>query len=154
MTWLHCVQPSVASLSGRVVALRLVYLRISPGARTLGRCRAAERAMHALLVVIVAEYFRRARQVERVPEKHLIEDLAPDRANQPFDGRMRDRDVGHRFYFLDVEYPQVGKPAVKPKQGIVVGTEVFRQRLSGHGTVKHSAYAHAVNGCRSHAEAD
>src|SRR5258708_15704257 len=107
----------------------------------LGRCRPAEGAMNALLVVIAAEHFELPREIEGVPEKHLIEDLAPDRANQPFDERMRDRDVGHRFYFLDVEHPQVGKPAVKAKQGIVVGTEVFRQRLSGHGVVENATNA-------------
>jgi hypothetical protein len=82
--------------------------------------------MHALLVVITAKHFQLARQVERVPEKHLIEDLAPDGADQPFDERMRHRDVGNRSDLLDVEYPKIGKPTVKPEQGIVVGAELFR----------------------------
>lgn len=81
--------------------------------------------MHALLVVIAAKHFQLARQVERVPEKHLIEDLAPNRADQPFDKWMRNRDVRNRFYLLDFEHPQVGKPTVKPEQGIVVGAEIF-----------------------------
>src|ERR1700688_4440365 len=97
----------------------------------LGRRRAAERAMNALLVVIAAEYFQVARQVERVPEKQLIEDLTPDRADQPFDERMRHREVGNRFDFLDVEYPKIGKPMVKPEQGIAVGAEIFRLGLTG-----------------------
>ena len=46
--------------------------------------------MRALLVVIAAEHFQLARQVERVPKKHLIEDLAPDGADQSLDERMRD----------------------------------------------------------------
>jgi hypothetical protein len=44
--------------------------------------------VHVLRVVIAAEHFQLARQGERVPEKHLIEDLAPDRADQPFDEWM------------------------------------------------------------------
>ena len=63
--------------------------------------------MNALLVVIAAQHCELPREIERVPEKYLIEDLAPDSADQPFDERMLDRDVGHRFDFVDVEYLQV-----------------------------------------------
>ena len=69
--------------------------------------------MYLLPVVIAAEHFQLARQVERVPEQHLIEDLAPDRADQPLDERMRNRGVGHQFYFLDVEHPQAGEPTAE-----------------------------------------
>ena len=110
--------------------------------------------MHALRIVIAAERFELARQVERIPEQHPIENLTPNGTDQPLDERMRGRGVGCRFNFLDVEYPQIGKPAVKAKQGIVVNAEVFRQSLSSHGVVKHPAYTHAINGCVSHAEAD
>ena len=60
--------------------------------------------MHALLVVIASERFQLARQVERAPEKQLIEDLAPDRADQPFDKWMRHRDVRNRFDLVDAEW--------------------------------------------------
>jgi len=73
----------------------------------LGRCRAADQAMHALLVVIAAEHFELPREIEGIPKKHLIEDLAPDGPDQPFDERMRDRGIGHRYDFLNVQYSQV-----------------------------------------------
>ena len=71
--------------------------------------------MNALLVVIAAEHFQLPREVECIPEEHLIEDLAPDGADQPFDERMRNRGIGNGFDLLNFKYPQVGKPAVKPE---------------------------------------
>jgi len=53
--------------------------------------------MYALLDAITAKRCQLAHNVERVPEKHLIEDLSPDSADQLFDERMRHRSVGNRF---------------------------------------------------------
>ena len=58
--------------------------------------------MHALLIVITAKHFQLARQVERVPERYLIEDLAPDGVDQPFDERMQHRDLEATTSLLDV----------------------------------------------------
>ena len=82
--------------------------------------------MHARGIVIIPECLQLARQVERVPEQHLVEILAPDRADQPFDERMRNRDVRNGFDLLDLEYPQVGEPTVESKQRVMVGADVFR----------------------------
>jgi hypothetical protein len=62
--------------------------------------------VHALLVVIAAKHFQPARGVE---DSRKTSDRGPraGSANQPFDERMRDGGVGHRFNFLYVEYPQV-----------------------------------------------
>ena len=38
--------------------------------------------MHARRVVIIPECLQLARQIERIPEQHLVEILAPDRADQ------------------------------------------------------------------------
>ena len=80
-------------------------------------------------VVIIGECFQLSRQIERVPEKHVIEIFAADGADQPFDERMRNRRVRNRFDLLDREDAQVGEPAVKAKQRIVVGANVLRCRL-------------------------
>ncbi len=110
--------------------------------------------MNALLVVIVADHFQLSREIERVPEKHLIEDLAPDGADQPFDERMRHRSVGNRFYLPDFEYAQVGKPAVKAKQRVVVSAQMFWSRLARHSVIEHPAHTQAINRCGSHPKAD
>ena len=50
---------------------------------------AVERAMDAALIVINLEVLQLALQVELVPKEHVVKILAPDRADQPFDKRMR-----------------------------------------------------------------
>lgn len=55
-----------------------------------------ERAVNARRVVIVPEWLQLPRQVDRVPEEHAIEIFAANRADQPFDERMRNRDVRDR----------------------------------------------------------
>ena len=56
----------------------------------------------------------------------LLEIFAANRADQPFDERMRNRDVGNRLDPVDFEYTKVRKQAVETKERIVVGTDVFR----------------------------
>src|SRR5438876_404479 len=98
-----------------------------------------ERPMNAMSVVIVAELLQLPRQVHRVPEEYPIEVLTPDRSDQPFDERMRDRSVRNRLDLLDLEDAQVGEPTVEAKQGVVVGTQMPRKRLSGDDLVEHPA---------------
>src|SRR4249920_2641954 len=95
----------------------------SGGGRARAVCRrgAGERAMNAMRVVILSELSQLARQVHRVPEKHPIQVLTPERADQPLNERVGDRSVRNRLDFLDLEYAQVGEPAVESKQRVVVG---------------------------------
>ena len=87
---------------------------------------AFERAVNAGRVVIVPERLQLPRQVDYIPEEHAIEIFVANGADQPFDERMRNRDLRNRFDLLDFEYAQVGEPTVKAKQRIVVGADVFR----------------------------
>ena len=82
--------------------------------------------MRTVRVVIIPEFNQLARQVRRVPEKYSIKIFAADSADQAFDERMRNRYVGHRLDLIDFKYAQVGEPAVKTKQRVVVGAEMFR----------------------------
>ena len=52
--------------------------------------------------------------------------------NQPFDERMRDRDF---------EDTQVGEPAVKSKQRVMIGADVLRARVAGNGVIEHPTHA-------------
>jgi len=67
------------------------------------RCVPVERAVHAMRVVISSECVQLPRQVERVPEKYAVEILAAHRADQPFDERVRYRDVWNQLDLLDLE---------------------------------------------------
>jgi hypothetical protein len=89
-----------------------------------GRC-AIERAVDAIRVVIVRELAQLSRQVQSVPEEYPIKTFTPDCSNQPFDERMRDRGIWNRLDFVDLEDAQVGEPAVKPKEWVMIGAESF-----------------------------
>ena len=77
--------------------------------------------MNALVVVIIRESVQLSRQVDRIPEKHAVQVLAPDRPDQALYEGMRDRGVWNRLDLIDLEYTQVGEPAVKAKQRIMIG---------------------------------
>src|SRR3984893_10459373 len=62
------------------------------------------------------------RRSRKIPDQ----DTPPDRSDQPFDERMRDRSVRNRLDLLDLQHAQIGEPTVKAKERIVIGTEVFR----------------------------
>src|SRR6202030_1944892 len=90
-----------------------------------------------------------ARQVHGVPEKYPIKVLTPDRSDQPFDERMRDRSVRNRLDLLDLQHAQIGEPTVKAKERIVIGTEVFRLASPDGRAIEHAAPRHAINACRA-----
>jgi hypothetical protein len=54
-------------------------------------------------------------KIEAVPEEGLVEILAPKRADQPLDERMRARQEGDGLEFIDVENSQIRSPAMKPE---------------------------------------
>src|SRR6202022_3951405 len=118
------------------------------------RRRATERAVDAIRVVIVLVFLQLARQVHGVPEKYPIKVLAPDRSDQPFDERMRDRSVRNRLDLLDLQDAQIGEPTVKAKEGIAIGTEVFWLGSPGGGAIEHAAHRHAINACGGDAKPD
>src|ERR1700730_12968947 len=106
--------------------------------------RATERAVDAIRVVIVLVFVQLARQVHGVPEKYPIEVLTPDRSDQPFDERMRERSVLNRLDLLDLQHVQIGEPTVKAKERIVIGTKVFWLESPGGGAIEHAAHRHAI----------
>ena len=69
--------------------------------------------MHAVCVVIIRECVQLSRQVDRVPEEHVIEIFTADGADQPFNKWMRDRRVRNRLDLLDLKDAQDGEPAVE-----------------------------------------
>ena len=82
--------------------------------------------MYPKRIVVIAEFVQLTIQVDGVPEEHAIKIFSANRADQPFDERMRDRDVGNRFDLIDFEYPKVGEPPMKAKEWVMIGADVFR----------------------------
>src|SRR5712691_110681 len=98
-------------------------------------------------VVIIPEFIQLLREVDRVPEEHAVEIFAANGADQPFDERMRNRNVGNRLDLLGLEYTEVGEPTVETEQRIVVGADVLRSRLGSSGAIEHPANRDTVNIC-------
>ena len=115
---------------------------------------ATERAVYAMGIVIVLVFAQLARQVDGIPEEHTVKILSPDRPDQPFNKRMRDRSEWNRLELLDLHHAQVSEPAVKAEKRIVIGTEVFRFTLPGGGSIEHSARRNAIDACGADAKAD
>ena len=72
--------------------------------------------MHAVLVVIDPELFQLALQIDRIPKEQSVKIFSANGTDHPFDKRMRNRDVRNRLDLIDLEYPQVGQPAVEAEQ--------------------------------------
>ena len=110
--------------------------------------------MDAATVVIDSKRFELSLQIKRIPEENVIEILAPQRADQPFDERMRYRYRGHRLDFVDFKYTQISEPPVKAEEWIMVSTDVLRRGLTRNGAVKHPTNGDAVDVRTFHSKAN
>ena len=54
-----------------------------------------------MFVVIASEFVEIPREFDHLPEKHVVEVLVPDRADQPLNERMRNWGVRNRLDLLD-----------------------------------------------------
>lgn len=95
--------------------------------------------MAALMIVEFFEVMQFSSQVTSAPERYMIEILSPDCADQAFYKRMRERYIGHRLDFANLEYPKIGLPPMEMEQRIVVTADVFGRigptdRLAKHPT--------------------
>ena len=84
-------------------------------ARSFSRSAAAERLVNAIFVVINSVLFQLSLQVDRVPDQHVIKKLSSNRPDQSFYERMGQRYMWDRLDLLDLEYAQVGPPAMETK---------------------------------------
>ena len=71
--------------------------------------------MNAIVVVIISELFQLSRQVDGVPDQHVVKKLPPYRPDQPFHERMGHGYVRDRLDLFDLEYAQVGEPTMETK---------------------------------------
>src|SRR5262249_13535776 len=57
---------------------------------------------------------------------------------------MRQRNVRHSLDFLHLENAQIGLPLVEPIQLILIGIQVFRQRLRMNDSIGHSVQGDVI----------
>ena len=88
--------------------------------RILFRRSAVQRSVDAMTVIIILEIESLHLQISGRPEQRAVETFTSDGTDQSFNEGMRHRDVGHRFDFLHLEYPEIGLPLVEPEQWIVI----------------------------------
>lgn len=96
-------------------------------------------------IVVIHEVGKFSLEIPLVPEKSFVEVLAANRANESFDERMRHRDSGEGFDLRNVQNPEIGSPAMKCVQRVVIGAEVFRGRMTPNDAVEHPTQHGAVN---------
>jgi hypothetical protein len=74
----------------------------------------------AMLIKISLEIEELCLQIQRCPEERPVQALATYRADQPFNQRMRQRDIGYCLDFRYVQDAQIGLPLLKPIRRIVI----------------------------------
>ena len=110
--------------------------------------------MRAVGVVIVPEGGEFLLKVGGVPIDPLVQTLLAQCADEPFDKRMRYRNVRDGGDWVDAQDPQIGLPAVELEQGIMISTEPPGPTLPRDGLVEHTAERWTVDGNGLHAKAD
>ena len=113
-----------------------------------------QRRMRPMSIVEVLEFEQFLFQVGRGPEQDSVQAFSSQGADQPFDKRMRHRNIRNTLDLAHAQHPQVGLPLVEPVQRIVVGAEVFRCRMPSNGMVEHAAQGSAIHDAGMDAEAD
>ena len=68
--------------------------------------------MSSTVVVVAFEIIEFSSQVARIPKRGLIQVFAPYGADNPFDERAGYGGIGNRLDFSNIQYSQVGLPAV------------------------------------------
>jgi len=100
--------------------------------------------MRSVTIIVMLEFEQLSLQVHSRPKQHPVQVLPPDRADQAFDERMRERHTRNCFDFCDLQYPQIGLPLVEPIQRIVIRAEILRQAVTTNRSIKHSTQHRSV----------
>jgi hypothetical protein len=61
---------------------------------------------------------------------------------------MRNRDVRNRLDFLDLDYSQVGEPAVEAEERVVIGADALWRELAGDGMSEYPTDGNTID-CRA-----
>lgn len=116
---------------------------------------AAQRGMGAETVVVIPEFEEFVFEIGGCPEKRSVQILTANRPDEPFNERMRKGNVRDCLDFVDLEDPEIGLPLSKPKERIMIGTEVLRQRtLIGNDATEHPAESNSIDRSGMNPKAD
>ena len=93
-------------------------------------------------------------QVQCSPKGQMIQVFPADAPDQPFDEPMRPGNLRHRLDSLHSQDSEIGLPALKLEEGIVVEAQPDGQSLTRDRLIEHATKGHAVHGNRLHAKTD
>src|SRR5215471_20786142 len=107
-----------------------------------------------MLIKISLEIEELCLQISRCPEERPVQALSSYRADQPFNERMGQRDIGYCLDFRYVQDAQIGLPLLKPIQRIVIGADVLRWRLPSNRPIEHATKRQSVDDATLNTKAD
>ncbi len=108
-----------------------------------------------MVVEVVPEIEQFIFEIYSRPEQRVIQTLASNGADEPFDERVRQGNAGDALDFCHLQNPQIGLPLVELIKRIVVGAEVVRHpALPAKGAVEHSTKCHTIDRTCVDAEAN
>jgi hypothetical protein len=111
--------------------------------------------MRAMVVEVVPELEQFIFEICGRPEQCVIQTLASNRADEPFDERMRQGNAGDALDFCHLQNAQIGLPLMELIKRIVVGAEVLRHpELPSKRAVEHSTKCHTIDRAGMDAEAN
>jgi hypothetical protein len=111
--------------------------------------------MRAMVVEVVPEPEQFIFEICGRPEQRVIQILASNCADEPFDERMRQGNAGDALDFCHLQNAQIGLPLMELIKRIVVGAEILRHpELPSKGAVEHSTKCHAIDRAGMDAEAN
>ncbi len=96
-----------------------------------------QRVVTPVIVVEISKAKKLVLQVARSPKEHKIEILSSDRTNDSLDERMRNRQVGYRLHFGNLEYSKVRFPPMESEQWIMIAADIFWRSGSADRAVEH-----------------
>jgi len=100
--------------------------------------------MRSVSIIITLKIEQLLLQINRRPKQHPVQVLAPNRADQSLDERMRKRHVRNSLDFRYLEYPQISLPLMESIQRIIIRAEILWQTLPTNGATEHSAQRYSV----------
>ena len=84
-------------------------------------------------------------QIGRRPEERVVEELAPNRADQALHEGMRKRGIRNRLDFHYVQDSKIGVPLMESVQRIMVRAEVFWESRAADCSLEHPAQRHSID---------
>ena len=101
--------------------------------------------MDPVPIVVDRELLQLSLKVLRIPKQHVIQILAPNCSDQPFDKRVRDRQIRNGLNLLDTEDTKIGLSALEREQWIVVRAQPPRDTLPDNRAIEYPAQRNPID---------